>query len=298
MDKIFVFGHKKPDTDSVTSSITLSYLKNKLGYSTEPRVLGDINNESKFVLNHFGIKQPKYLNDVKLQIKDFNYQKENLVYEKESIYHSFFHMLKNKATTLPIVDENKKLLGIVSMKSIAAEQIVGDLANIFTSYENIISILNGEDILKFDEEIKGNTLIASYRSTTFMENIDINNESILIVGDRHSIIEHAVVNCAKLVIITGNGLIKEKHLEIAKKNHVNIIRTSMDTFSVAKIIGLSNYVSTIVHSDSVIAINENDFVNDITELSKKYRYSNYPVVNNSGKCLGLFRLAEDRKSVV
>lgn len=292
MDQIFIFGHKKPDTDSVTASITLSYLKNQLGYHTEPRVLGDINNESKFVLKYFNVKQPKYLNDVKLQIKDFDYQKDNFIFHTESIYASFFHMLKSQATTLPIVDNQKKLLGIVSMKSIAAEQIVGDLAHLETSYQNIQSILNGEEILNFDDEISGNTLIASYRSTTFLENIDIQSDTILIVGDRHSIIEHAVMNHAKLIIITGNGMIKDEHLAIAKQNHVNIIRTSMDTFSVAKVIGLSNYVSTIVHSDSVIAVNENDYVNDITELSKKHRYSNYPVVDNNGVCLGLFRLAD------
>lgn len=291
-NQTFIFGHKKPDTDSVTASITLSYLKNQLGYHTEPRVLGDINNESKFVLKYFNEKQPKYLNDVKLQIKDFDYQKDNFIFHNESIYASFFHMLKSQATTLPIVDDKKKLLGIVSMKSIAAEQIVGDLAHLETSYQNIQTILNGEPILNFDKEISGNTLIASYRSTTFLENIDIQRDSILIVGDRHSIIEHAVINGAKLIIITGNGTIKEEHLSIAKKNHVNIIRTSMDTFSVAKVIGLSNYVSTIVHSDSVIAVNENDYVNDITELSKKHRYSNYPVIDNNGICLGLFRLAD------
>lgn len=126
-------------------------------------------------------------------------------------------MLKKQATTLPIVDDNQKLLGIVSMKSIAAEQIVGDLAHIKTSYKNIHSILNGEEILKYDEEITGNTLIASYRSTTFLENINVNKQTILIVGDRHSIIENAVMNHAKLIIVTGNGMIKEEHLKLPKK---------------------------------------------------------------------------------
>ena len=78
MNQTFIFGHKKPDTDSVTASITLSYLKNQLGYHTEPRVLGDINNESKFVLKYFNEKQPKYLNDVKLQVKDTKYIKDYL----------------------------------------------------------------------------------------------------------------------------------------------------------------------------------------------------------------------------
>ena len=40
---IYIFGHKTPDTDSVAASMTLSYLKNKLGYNTEPVVLTPIN---------------------------------------------------------------------------------------------------------------------------------------------------------------------------------------------------------------------------------------------------------------
>ena len=38
MSKTFVFGHKKPDTDATMSAIGLSYLKNKLGENTEPRI--------------------------------------------------------------------------------------------------------------------------------------------------------------------------------------------------------------------------------------------------------------------
>ena len=59
LKKIYVFGHKKPDTDSVTASIALSYLKQRLGMNTEPRVLGDINYETKFVLEYFNVEQPK-----------------------------------------------------------------------------------------------------------------------------------------------------------------------------------------------------------------------------------------------
>ena len=57
MKKTYVIGHKKPDTDSVCASISYSYLKNKLGWETEPRVLGNINKETKqrviFFLSNF-----------------------------------------------------------------------------------------------------------------------------------------------------------------------------------------------------------------------------------------------------
>ena len=61
MKATYVFGHRNPDTDSVCSAISFSYLKNQLGENTLPRVLGHINKESSFVLNHFGVKEPDYL---------------------------------------------------------------------------------------------------------------------------------------------------------------------------------------------------------------------------------------------
>ena len=44
MEKIYIFGHKKPDTDSICGSISLSYLKNQMGYNTEAMALGNIKN--------------------------------------------------------------------------------------------------------------------------------------------------------------------------------------------------------------------------------------------------------------
>ena len=61
MKKTFIFGHKKPDTDSVMSAIALSYLKNALGENTEPKILGAVNKETTFALNYFNLKMPEYL---------------------------------------------------------------------------------------------------------------------------------------------------------------------------------------------------------------------------------------------
>lgn len=85
MEKIYIFGHRNPDTDSVTSAITLSYLKNKLGFNTVPAVLSSINLESKFALNYFNVKEPIFLNDVNIKIKDLNYTK-TIPLEKMTLY--------------------------------------------------------------------------------------------------------------------------------------------------------------------------------------------------------------------
>ena len=86
MGKVLIFGHQKPDTDSVTSALVLSYLKNQLGLDCEPRVLGEINNETEFVLDYFKFDRPKFLNDVRLQVKDVDYTKGCFLNENDSIY--------------------------------------------------------------------------------------------------------------------------------------------------------------------------------------------------------------------
>lgn len=292
MEKIYIFGHKKPDTDSITGSIALSYLKNKLGYNTIPKTLGSLNNETKFVLNSFGVDEPQYLNDVKLQVKDTNYIKNYFMNDTCSIYDGYNYMNENSIGNLPIVNTKGEFTGLISMKDIVKYQMSDELNNLNTSYDNILKTLNGEKILKFDDELNIHILTASFRSTTFIENISINNETGLIVGDRHSIIEYAVNNKAKLIILTGNSEIKDIHLDIARKNKVNIIRTNFDSFTTTRKIWLANYLNTIEGNQNIICFYEDDGMDEVIDKTKRFKYSNYPVINKNNKCLGLMRISD------
>lgn len=295
MREIYVFGHKKPDTDSVTAAIALSNLKNELGIKTKPMVLGDINNETKYVLDYFKVKKPDYLEDVKLQIKDLHYYKNCYINENVSIKKAYEYLLEKNITGVPLVDNEKKLKGILTSKMLVSELIVGDFIKLNTSYDNILETLEGEEILKFDDEIKGNIIAASFRSTTFLNTYNLMPDTIMIVGDRHSLIESAVNSKIKLLVIVGNLEIKEEHILIAKQNKVNIIRTKFDTFQTSKLIELSNYVKNVVTDIRNISFNENDYYDDFKEKSIKFGYNNYPVVNNKGICLGLIRITDINK---
>ena len=292
MEKIFVFGHRKPDTDSITAAIALSHLKNELGFNTVPMTLGELNNETKFVLDYFKVPTPKLLEDVRLQIKDLKYEKNCFVEDNTPIYDAFNYMNKNSISNVPVIDKDKYFLGTASMKDISKDLITGNVDEISTTYENIKSVLNAKELLKFDDEISGNVLVASYRSTTFIENIDLSNNDILIVGDRHSIIEYAVMKKVKLLILTGSSRIKDEHLEIAKKNKVNILKTELSTFNAARMFTLSKPISAVMNSEDIICFNENDEVNDFIDTANKTKYSYFPVVNNKNKCLGTVKLAD------
>lgn len=64
MEKVFVFGHKNPDADSICSAIVCADLKRKLGMNAEAIRLGEINGETKYVLDYFNIPLPRYVEHV------------------------------------------------------------------------------------------------------------------------------------------------------------------------------------------------------------------------------------------
>ncbi len=291
-DKIFIFGHKKPDTDAVTSAISLSYLKNKLGMNTEPRVLGELNKETKYALKYFGVNIPEYLNDVKLQLKDIDYHKDFVLKETESIYDGYQYMLKEGLTGIPIATDKRKFVGLITMKDLIRSFISDTDNKLETNYDNLIKVLDGESITKFDDEIKANVLVASYKSTNFINNVKLKDDTALIVGDRHSIIEYAVNSGIKLIVITGGSEIHDEHIEIAKKNHVNIIRTKYDSFHTAKLISLANYIKTMIRSYNTTNFDQNEYIDTVLSVNEKLRHTNYPVVDKDGTCLGLLRITD------
>lgn len=286
----FIFGHRNPDTDSVCASIALSYLLNETGKNTVPKVLGHLNNESKFVMNYFKVKEPDYLNDTKVRIKDIKYNKKAIAHEDDSIYETFYHMQKEGVTAVPLVDEAKKLTGFVTLKEIAKFLISGDKERVDTTYANILKSVEGEGLLCFDEQIKGNVMVASFQSKTFHEEVTLTNKDILIVGDRYKILDYAIDSCVQLIVLTGNHVLPNKLLKKAEKNKVNIIVSKYNSLETANKVMLSNRIRLININSKPITINNKDYRTDFLALANKEGHTNYPVINNKNECLGLLKV--------
>ncbi len=291
-DKIYVFGHKKPDTDATTSAIALSYLKNKLGFNTEARILGELNKETKYALDYFKVEEPVYLNDVKLQLKDIGYHKNCFINGKESIFETYEYMLKENLTGMPIVNDNEEFLGLITMKDLIHSFITNESNHLYTSYQNVLDTIKGSEVVKIDEEVVGELLVAGYSEETFVKNIELDENKILIVGNRHGIIEHAIKKGTKLIIVTGDLDVKAEHINLARDNKVNLIRSPYDSFHVTKLITLANYIKLMIRNKETTNFDENEYIENILDINEKLRHTNYPVVDKSKKCLGLLQITD------
>lgn len=64
MEKVLVFGHKNPDTDTICSAIAYAHLKSAIGVNAEPVRLGEINGETKYALDYFQVNVPRFVEKV------------------------------------------------------------------------------------------------------------------------------------------------------------------------------------------------------------------------------------------
>lgn len=298
MSKTYIFGHHNPDTDSVCSAICLSYLKNKLGDNTEARVLDEINEETKFVLDFFEVKRPKMLDNVKLQVKDIKYHKNYTLKDTVSIKEVYDFLNAKKITGIPIVDSEGTFEGLITLKVIIDRLIGGNLRHLNTSYDNLIKVLKGSKILKFKNIIEGSIVVDGDENET----LNLSSENILITSNKNGIIEYAIKNDVKNIILVDENSLNRELTLLAKKNKVNVISTSLDIFTTSILINWSNFAKTLCDEERVVCFNENDYYNDFIETSKKLKHNNYPVINNKGKCLGLLRITDvndfNRKNVI
>lgn len=279
-----VFGHKNPDTDSMASAIALSYLKNRTGYDTTPGVLGELNNESKFVLKYFNVPEPELINNVKIQVMDLDYERIEPIPLNTSIRQAYRIMDENNIKTLPIVDEQNHLLGIITMKDIAMGLIKGDFYNLNTYLDNIVKDLDGELLSRGNENVKGRIrVLALYEES--IKGI-LKKGDIVIVGDRYAVIEEAIRAEVHLILITGNKEIPEKYIDEAKAKSISIIKVPMDTYTVSKLICQCNTVESIMKTKNLIKFYEKEYLEDIQEemIHTNYRY--FPVIDENQHFMG------------
>lgn len=147
-----------PDTDSICSAIAYAELKSKItGQSYKPRRAGQVSPETRFVLDHFGVQAPKYVGDVRTQVKDTEYHTGVYVTNVISLKNAWATMQEKGVVTLPVVDAEGKLEGIITIGDIARSYMeVYDshiLANANTPFKNIVETLEGTMITGDMEEI-------------------------------------------------------------------------------------------------------------------------------------------------
>lgn len=293
-ETIYITGHKNPDSDSICAAIAYAEFKNaNEDVNAIPVRLGPINRETKFILDYFGVEPPMLLETVRLSVRDLNFDKIAPVSPDISIMMALELMKKNKLNSLPVVDENDKLCGIVTISDIVSSYIDvwdnGFLGKSGATIDNIIDTLSAKAVVKPDKmkPLNGKVLVLAMDPKTVVKYIDDND--IIICGNRRDVQEIAINSNISLMIVTGNEEVDEKIIKLAEEKGVTLISTPHDTFTASRLITQSIPISHVMTKENIVSFTLDDLVDNVREKMSQTRYRSYPVIDddNSDKVVGL-----------
>lgn len=303
--KVYVVGHKNPDTDSICSAIAYAALKTKVtGRPHEARRAGQLNEETQYVLEHFDVKVPKLLTDLREQIKDVELKEVEGLRSSISIRTAWEKMRESNIHTLPVTRDGK-LEGVITIGDIAKTYMeVYDsmvLSKARTQYRNIARAVDGE-VLTGNEHsylLKGKVVIAA--SSRILMSDFINKDDLVIMGDRRDAQRCAVDRNVSCMVVCQSAPISDEIIREAEEKQIVIIRTPLDTFTAAQHINQSIPVKYFMTKGNLVTFKLKDYVDDVKEVMARKRFRDFPIVDNKGKFLGLIsrrRLLNVRKKEV
>ncbi len=305
-DLIYVTGHKNPDSDSICAAYAYAEFKNKTGdIEAIPVRLGNVNQETQYILDYFKATAPQLLKTVKLKVEDLNFDYISPISPDISLKMAWNIMRDKNIKTLPVADENDHLLGLLAVSNLTSCYMdIWDnriLAKSNTSLDNIVDTLSAK-ISYVNENTKsfpGKIVVTAMQPDSMVDHIDAGD--IAIVGDREEV-QRALINLqVSLIIITGSHTPSTEVVELAKENGVTIIVTPYDSFTASRLIIQSIPVGYVMVKENIVSFSTEDLVDDIKGIMSETRFRSYPVTDTNGRVLGTvsrFHLISNHKKKV
>ncbi len=291
-EKIYIIGHKNPDTDSICSAIAYADIKNRTTQSKHyfPRRAGEINEETEFVLKYFDIQPPGYMENIGTQVSDMDIHVTPEADRNMTLRTAWEQMVSNDIWTLPICSKSGQLEGIVTIGDITKTymQTMDNhfLSNAKTQFIKIAETLNGK-VLEGNARrnfTNGKVLVAAASPDIFRGYVE--KDDLVIAGNRVEDHLEAIEKEVSCLVVGMNMPVSEEVLSKAREKGTIIISSPYDTFTIARLINQSAPIGCIMYTGKLLTFSTSDYTDDIQEVMIKNRHQAFPVLDKKGKCLG------------
>ena len=285
MSSTYVVGHKNPDTDSIVSAIAYAEYKKQLGFNCVAARLGSVNKETEYLLDKFGFEDPIRVYTAKSTLKEIDKDSPALVSENITMKKALDRIVKLKNRGLIVVDEKKRLEGVVTLDDLTyvwtknEPQLEKTLKTI--TVKGLLEALNGKVIIENKAELSGKLHLFPSIKT------HIHKQSIVLLRNENDKLSYSIKSGASILIVITSSPINTKIINQANKAGVTIITTEMSPLDVSRYIYQSPTIKQImVKKDKIIHFNENDMVDEVAKKIAKSRHRSYPVLNDRDEVVG------------
>ena len=292
MKSTIVIGHKNPDTDSICSAICYAALKQRLtGEEHIPCRAGEINSETAFVLERFGVEAPRLIESLEPRIADVQYRRVEGIDPAISLKQAWEHMRDQNIQTVPILTKRRKIKGIVTLGDEARFYMedldAAALSKAKTPYSNIAQTIRGEVVVGDPDAHfgKGRVVIAAANPDVMEDHIGEND--LVILGNRYESQLCAIELGASCIIVCLGAKVSQTIIKTAKNAGCTVIASPLDTYTCAKLINQAVPVGHLMRKDGIISFGLDDLVADVKATVSKLRIRYFPVLDGDGKYVGM-----------
>ena len=294
---VYVTGHRNPDTDSIASAIGYAELKGRLDPRNEyvPVRLGDLNAQTRWVLDRSGARDPELLGHVLLRVRDVMQAGFPTVSHRDPIRQVGLKMAHEDLELMPIVDDDGALAGVMTERTLARRYIretreVTSLADAAASVKAIVAQLDGELVQgDADRQLDGRVWVLAMDVGSLPD--EIGDGDVVVVGNRDDA-QRRAIDLGVALLVTSNGTRpSDDVLALAGERGTTVVSSPWDSYVTSRMVTLSAPCRALMDAQP-LTVRPDDLVSDISPLIGNIDYRAAVAVDGANRPIGVVTHAE------
>lgn len=289
--RIYVTGHRNPDTDSIAAAIGYAELKARLDPGNEyvAARLGEVNAQTAWALERSGAEKPMLLGHVFLRVRDVMRESFPVARDDEPVRSVGLTMARENLDIVPIVDSDSRLIGVMTERALAHRYIresrkTSTLVDAPTTVGKIVEVLDGELVEGADRTVEGRVWVHSIDPQRSRSQISAGD--VVVAGNRVDAQRQALELGAALLVASNGARPEPEVLELARRSGASVVVSPLDSYVSSRMITLAAPCRALADTEP-LTVDRDDLVSDIADEIKDVHYRAAVAVDRAGRPVGL-----------
>jgi manganese-dependent inorganic pyrophosphatase len=288
--RVYVTGHQNPDTDAIAAAVGYAELLNRLEADCEyvPVRLGEINAQTRWVLERSGALEPDLLAHIYLRARDVMRTGFPVTTDTEPVREAGIKMAREESDVVPVVDAEGVLVGVVTERALARRYIresraTSSLVDIPTSVSAIVDVLEGEALVGSDHLVDGRVWVFA---------LDLHSASgigtgdVVVIGDRADAQRRVLELGAGLLVLSNGSRPPDDVVELAAARGAAVVLSPLDSYVTGRMITLAAPCRSVMDADPLTA-RPDDLLSDVSDAVTDIHYRAAIAVDSARRPVGL-----------
>jgi manganese-dependent inorganic pyrophosphatase len=249
---VYVIGHTTPDTDSICSAIGYAHFKNLTDkrFVFVPVRAGQVNEETKFVLESFNVPLPLEMESLSPAVSDLDLHKPISANERDSV-HSLAKMVREEGVrTVPVVDDSGRVKGVLGLRDIAQFHMdsagMVDLSHAPIRLDIFLKTIDGRVIANTGkvDTLTGRIVITAMQKGTLLNTMQAGD--IIVAGDQQDVQLDCIRAGCSALIVSDDNQVSSDVISAAGEKDVLVVSSPHPAFATVQLLLMSEPVTSIM----------------------------------------------------